>query len=154
MSMDDSAPRREEMLVMKVGSGITAENVGTIATVMFIESGYDELDAFENKLILQQGKNSTYFLLGELPDEITYEKMVSSIGATLGVTLTITTNFAEEYLAGASHTILISVSFPSLSHSHFLLHPRRPKRHTARRHDSLHDRRRRRPPGGRGPRQD
>ena len=109
--MDDSAPRREEMLVMKVGSGITAENVGTIATVMFIESGYDELDAFENKLILQQGKNSTYFLLGELPDEITYEKMVSSIGATLGVTLTITTNFAEEYLAGASHTILNSVSF-------------------------------------------
>lgn len=100
MSMDDSAPRREEMLVMKVGSGITAENVGTIATVMFIESGYDELDTFENKLILQQGKNSTFFLLGELPDEITYEKMVSSIGATLGVTLTITTTFAEEYLAG------------------------------------------------------
>ena len=59
--MNDSAPRREEMLVMKVGNGITAENVGTIATVMFIESGYDEYDEFENKLTLQQGKNSTYF---------------------------------------------------------------------------------------------
>ena len=38
--MEDSAPSREEMLVMKVGNGITAENVGTIATVMFIESGW------------------------------------------------------------------------------------------------------------------
>ena len=38
MNMDDSAPRREEMLVMKVGNGITAENVGTIITVKFIES--------------------------------------------------------------------------------------------------------------------
>ena len=55
----------------KVGNGITAENVGTIITVMFIESCYEEV---ENKLTLQQGKNSTYFLLGELRDGfVTYE---------------------------------------------------------------------------------
>ena len=65
------------MLVTKVGNGITAENVGTIITVMFIESCYEEV---ENKLTLQQGKNSTYFLLGELRDGFTYEMMASSIG--------------------------------------------------------------------------
>ena len=32
--------------------------IGTIITVMFIESCYEEV---ENKLTLQQGKNSTYF---------------------------------------------------------------------------------------------
>ena len=81
MNMDDSSPRREEMLVMKVGNGITAENVGTIITVMFIESCYEEV---ENKLTLQQGKNSTYFLLGELRDGFTYEMMASSIGRWAG----------------------------------------------------------------------
>ena len=91
-------PYKEMMLVMKAGNGITAEHVATIISAMFIESGCDE---FENKLTLQQGRNSTFFLLGELPDGFTYETMASSI-ATIGITLTITPDFAEKFLGGAN----------------------------------------------------
>ena len=82
------------------------ENVGTITTVMFIESGHEEV---ENKLTMQQGRNSTIFLLGELPDGFTYEMMASSIGATLGITLTITSDFAA---AGSSRSIHSSFRCP------------------------------------------
>ena len=91
-----ATPYRETMLVMKAGNGITAEHVATIISAIFIESGYDE---FENKLTLQQGRNSTFFLLGELQDGFTYESMASSI-ATIGITLTIDSDFAEKFLGG------------------------------------------------------
>ena len=97
MNLDVPAtPHKEKMLVMKAGNGINAENVATIVSAMFIESGHDE---FDNKLTLQQGRNSTFFLLGELQDGFTFESMASSI-ATIGVTTTIDSDFVEKFLGG------------------------------------------------------
>ena len=93
MNLDvPDAPHKEKMLVMKAGNGINPEHV----SAMFIESGHDE---FDHKLTLQHGRNSTFYLLGELQDGFTYESMASSI-ATIGVTLTIDSDFVEKFLGG------------------------------------------------------
>ena len=92
MNLDfPDAPLQEQMLVMKAGDGINAEHVATIVSAMFIEAGHDE---FEHKLTLQHGRNSTFYLLGDLPDGFTFESMASSI-ATIGAT-TINSYFAEK----------------------------------------------------------
>ena len=97
MNLDvPDAPLKEKMLVMKVAHGITAENVATIVSAMFIEAGHDE---FVQKLTLQQGRNATFYLLGELQDGLTFESMASSI-ATIGVTTTIDSDFVEKFLGG------------------------------------------------------
>ena len=65
MNLDvPDAPLKEKMLVMKAGNGINPEHVATIVSAMFIEAGHDE---FEHKLTLQHGRNSTFYLLGDLP---------------------------------------------------------------------------------------
>ena len=76
MNLDvPDTPFKEKMLVMKTGNGINAEHVATIVSAMFIEAGHDE---FEHKLMLQHGRNSTFYLLGDLPDGFTFESMASS----------------------------------------------------------------------------
>uniref|UniRef100_A0A7S3WZC2 Uncharacterized protein n=2 Tax=Emiliania huxleyi TaxID=2903 RepID=A0A7S3WZC2_EMIHU len=94
-------PLKEKMLVMKAGNGINPEHVATIVSAMFIEAGHDE---FEHKLTLQHGRNSTFYLLGDLPDEFTFESMASSI-ATIGATTTIDSYFVEKFLGGDPNDI-------------------------------------------------
>ena len=97
MNLDvPDAPLKEKMLVMKAGNGINAEHVATIVSAMFIEAGHDE---FDHKLTLQHGRNSTFYLLGELQDGFTFESMASSI-ATIGATTTIDSDFVEKFLGG------------------------------------------------------
>ena len=59
------------MLVIKAGNGITGENVATIVQAMLIEAEYDDL---EQKLTLQQGMYSTYYLLGDLTHGFTFSR--------------------------------------------------------------------------------
>ena len=89
-------PLKQKMLVMKAGNGINADHVATIVSAMFIEAGHDE---FQHKLTLQHGRNSTFYLLGELQEGFTFESMASSI-ATIGVTTTIDSDFVEKFLGG------------------------------------------------------
>ena len=89
-------PFKEKMLVRKPGNGINAEHVATIVSAMIIEAGHDE---FEHKLMLQHGRNSTFYLLGDLQDGSTFESMASSI-ATIGATTTIDSDFVEKFLGG------------------------------------------------------
>ena len=97
MNLDvPDAPLKEKMLVMKAGNGINAEHVATIVSAMFIEAGHDE---FVQERTLQQGRNATFYLLGELQDGLTFESMASSI-ATIGVTTTIDSDFVEKFLGG------------------------------------------------------
>ena len=97
MNLDvPDTPFKEKMLVMKTGNGIKAEHVATIVSAMFIEAGHDE---FDHKLTLQHGRNSTFYLLGDLQDGFTFESMASSI-ATIGVTTTIDSDFVEKFLGG------------------------------------------------------
>ena len=74
--------------------GRAHRRAGAIALEMAL--GHDE---FDHKLTLQQGRNATFYLLGELQDGLTFESMASSI-ATIGVTTTIDSDFVEKFLGG------------------------------------------------------
>ena len=100
-------PLKEKMLVMKAGNGINADHVATIVSAMFIEAGHDE---FQHKLTLQHGRNSTFYLLGELQEGFTFESMASSI-ATIGVTTTIDSDFVEKFLGGGFFFLGTSLAF-------------------------------------------
>ena len=60
MHIESGSADKDEMLIIKASNGITGEGVATIVQAMLIEAEYDD---FEQKLTLQQGQYSTYFLL-------------------------------------------------------------------------------------------